>query len=236
MALRMVSLVRHPKTGAWKSRKVIPDDVREAYGKANEVPTWSATLTPSQAKAAWSSWLAEVEAKIDRLRQISRAKPIGLTHRAALLSGRNHHRIGWGMVTEGLSDLPGYNGAWPKSAASVAEVLKQNGYNTSAFGKWHNTRYEEISPIGPFDRWPTGRGFEYYYGFMRGEASQWEPPLYENTTSLAPPARPDQGYHFTTDIVDRAIGWVHTQQALAPEKPYFLYLATGATHDPVHVP
>ncbi len=156
--------------------------------------------------------------------------------RAALLSGRNDHRIGFGVTPAMGSNNPGYTGEWPKSAASMAEILRRNGYSTSAFGKWHNTPEHEISPIGPFDRWPTHLGFEYFYGFMGGAYSQWEPPLYENTAPIDPPMRPEQGYHFTTDIADQAIRWIRAHEALAPGKPYFLYFATGATHFPHHVP
>ncbi|MFN8624742.1 MAG: arylsulfatase [Candidatus Binatia bacterium] len=156
--------------------------------------------------------------------------------RAALLSGRNDHRAGFGEVMEGASGFPGYNGVWKKSVVPVAEVLRRNGYSTAAFGKWHNTPYWEVSPVGPFDRWPTGLGFEYFYGFLVGAASQWEPPLYRNTTPVQAPATPEQGYHFTTDITDEAIRWVQTHTSLAAEKPYLLYFATGATHAPHHVP
>ena len=155
--------------------------------------------------------------------------------RAALLTGRNHHRVGFGVTTESATGYPGYNMIWKKSTASVAEILRQNGYSTAAFGKWHNTPYWEVSPVGPFERWPTGLGFEYYYGFMAGETSQWEPQLYRGTLAVHPAKTPKEGYHFTTDIVDDAIGWLHTHESLAPKKPYFLYFAPGATHEPHHV-
>ena len=153
--------------------------------------------------------------------------------RAALLSGRNQHRVQFGNVSGQEKPVDGYNGIWPKSAASVARVLKDNGYSTAAFGKWHNTPNWEATPVGPFERWPTGLGFEYFYGFMAGEGDQWQPILYRNTVSMAAPQRPD--YHFNTDIAEDAIGWVHTHQALAPGKPYFLYFAPGATHAPHQV-
>jgi len=156
--------------------------------------------------------------------------------RAALLTGRNHHRVGFGAVTDIARGFPGYNSVWQKDTASVADVLRRSGYSTAAFGKWHNTPNWEVSPIGPFDRWPTGLGFEYFYGFMAGEASQYEPPLYRNTVPVEPGAHPSQGYHVTTDIVDDAITWVQTHNALADDKPYFLYLAPAATHTPHHVP
>jgi len=156
--------------------------------------------------------------------------------RAALLSGRNDHRVGFGVVTDISSGFPGYNGVWKKEAVSIAEVLRRNGYSTAAFGKWHNTPYWEISPVGPFDHWPTGLGFEYFYGFMGAEDSQWDPSLYRNTTPVDPPKTPEEGYHFTTDIADEAINWLHTHESLEPLKPYFLYFATGATHGPQQVP
>jgi arylsulfatase A-like enzyme len=154
--------------------------------------------------------------------------------RASLLSGRNDHRVGFGAVGEG--GFPGYNTIWPKEAAPIAEVLRQNGYSTAAVGKWHNTPMWEISPVGPFDRWPTGLGFEYFYGFMGAAESQWEPSLYRNTTAVEPRATVQQGYHLTTDLTDEAIRWVQTHESLAAEKPYFLYFATGATHVPHHAP
>jgi arylsulfatase A-like enzyme len=159
--------------------------------------------------------------------------------RAALLTGRNHHRVGFGVITEYAGGYPGYDSIWKDSAASIAEVLRRRGYSTSAFGKWHNTPDWEISPIGPFDRWPTGRGFEYFYGFMgpAGMENQWEPTrLYRNTTPVDAPATPKQGYHLTTDITDEAIRWIDEHEARAPDKPYFLYFATGAVHAPHHAP
>ncbi|SEQ69333.1 arylsulfatase [Solimonas aquatica] len=157
--------------------------------------------------------------------------------RAALLTGRNHHRVGFGTVVDIGSGYPGYNGFWKRSTASVARVLQLNGYSTAAFGKWHNTQRRETGPTGPFDRWPTSLGFDYFYGFQGGEQNQYEPPLFRNTTPVDPPHPANaEDYHLTTDIVDDAIGWLHTHQSVAPDKPYFLYLAPGATHAPHHVP
>lgn len=156
--------------------------------------------------------------------------------RAALLSGRNDHRAGFGQIMEATSAFPGYNGVWRKDTVMVADVLRRNGYSTAAFGKWHNTPYSEISPVGPFDRWPTGLGFEYFYGFMGGLDSHWEPSrLYRNTTPVEVATTSKQSYHLTTDIANDAINWVRTHRSLAPDKPYFLYFATGATHGPHHV-
>lgn len=154
--------------------------------------------------------------------------------RASLLSGRNHHRVGFGSVF--YKDYPGYDGVWKKDVASIAELLRINGYSTAAFGKWHNTPPEVVTPVGPFDRWPTGLGFEYFYGFIGAETSQWEPVLYRNTLPVEAPSKPSSGYHFTTDITNEAIGWVHAHQTLAPNKPYFLYFAPGGTHSPHQVP
>src|SRR6201999_3156893 len=125
--------------------------------------------------------------------------------RASLLSGRTDHQMGFGTITEFAAGYPGYNSIWPQSNASVAEVLKDNGYSTAAFGKWHNTPGWELSDTGPFDRWPTGLGFEYFYGFQTGQENQWEPRLFRNTVAVEPAKTPAQGYHFTTDISNDAI-------------------------------
>jgi arylsulfatase A-like enzyme len=156
--------------------------------------------------------------------------------RAALLSGRNAHQIGFGAIAERAAGFPGYNSLWPKSAASIAEVLKDNGYNTAAFGKWHNTPVWQISSAGPFDRWPAGLGFEYFYGFLGAADNQYYPHLYRNTTPVEPATRPEQGYNLTDDITKDAIRWLHDQDAADPDKPFFLYFATGATHEPHQVP
>lgn len=155
--------------------------------------------------------------------------------RAALLTGRNHHSVNTGVVTELATGFPGYTTILPKSAATVAEVLRQNGYSTAAFGKWHNTPDYETSLAGPFDRWPNSLGFDYFYGFLGGDTNQWTPALVENNQRISPPSnQPD--YHLTPDLVDHAIAWIRSQQSIAPEKPFFTYLATGATHAPHHAP
>ena len=156
--------------------------------------------------------------------------------RASLLTGRNQHQVGFGNLQDIPAGFPGYNTIWKSETASVAEVLKQNGYSTAAFGKWHNTPRWEINPAGPFNHWPTGLGFEYFYGFLAASDSQWEPHLYRNTTQVDAPAKPEQGYHLTTDLVNDAIHWLHDHNAVAASKPYFLYFATGAVHTPHHVP
>jgi len=156
--------------------------------------------------------------------------------RASLLTGRNQHQVGFGNLQDVPAGFPGYNTIWHRETASVAEVLRLNGYSTAAFGKWHNTPIWEISPVGPFDHWPTGLGFEYFYGFMGGESSQWEPRLYRNTVPVEPPGGFLHGYHLTTDLVNDALHWVREHDAVSPDKPYFLYFATGAVHAPHHVP
>jgi arylsulfatase A-like enzyme len=156
--------------------------------------------------------------------------------RGALLSGRNSHEVGIGAITESASGYPGYNSVWPKSSASIAEVLKLNGYSTAAFGKWHNTPVWEVSPVGPFDRWPTGLGFEYFYGFLGAATSQWEPNLYRGTVAVEPSAKPEDGYNLTHDLADDAIRWLNQHDAVAADKPFFLYFATGGTHSPHQVP
>ena len=155
--------------------------------------------------------------------------------RAAMLTGRNHHVSGHGSVTEYAAGFPGYNGAWPKSVVCIAEVLKLNGYATAAFGKWHNTPNWESGPAGPFERWPTGQGFEYFYGFLGGATSQWEPTLYEYTRPVVR-MTPRRDYHLTTELADRAISWIRASKSAAPDKPFFLWFATGATHAPHHAP
>ena len=156
--------------------------------------------------------------------------------RAALLTGRNHHQVGFGNLQDVPAGFPGYSTVWHKETASVAEILKDNGYSTAAFGKWHNTPTWEISPVGPFNHWPTGLGFEYFYGFLWGESSQWEPRLYRNTVPVEPPGGYLHGYHLTTDLVNDALHWTREHDAVQPDKPFFLYFATGATHAPHHVP
>jgi arylsulfatase len=155
--------------------------------------------------------------------------------RAALLTGRNHHRVGFGTVNGGESGFPGYTGMWNPQTASIAQVLHLNGYSTAAFGKWHNTPTWEVGPLGPYDRWPTSLGFDYFYGFMGGEASQWRPFLYRNTTAVDPGVVLQPGYNFNVDIADQAIAWLHTERAIAPDRPYFLYFTPGATHAPIQV-
>ncbi|NKY33210.1 arylsulfatase [Nocardia speluncae] len=156
--------------------------------------------------------------------------------RASLLTGRNPHAVGFGTVTNFVSSDPGYNCIRPDSAATIATVLKENGYSTAAFGKWHQTPGMETGPAGPFDRWPTGEGFERFYGFVGGSTDQYYPALYDGVTPVECPATPEDGYHLSEDLADKLIDWVAHQQAAAPGKPFFGYLALGATHSPLQVP
>ena len=155
--------------------------------------------------------------------------------RQALLTGRNHHSVGMGGTTEMATSSPGYNGYRPSSAATTAQILGGNGYSTAAFGKWHQTPAREVSLSGPFDRWPTGEGFDEFYGFMGAEMNHWYPQLFHGTTPVVPEQRPEEGYHLSEDLTDHAIEWIRTQNALTPEKPFYTYLAFGATHAPYHV-
>lgn len=156
--------------------------------------------------------------------------------RQALLTGRNHHSVGMGAVADMASTAPGYTSQRPNTAATIAEMLRLNGYSTAQFGKCHEVPTWEWSPMGPFDRWPTGSGFEYFYGFIGGETSQFYPSLTEGTTPVAPDRTPEQGYHLTEDITEKARTWLSQQRVLMPDKPFFLYFAPGATHAPIHVP
>ncbi len=155
--------------------------------------------------------------------------------RASLLTGRNHTRVGNGQIAEFANDWDGFSGMIPKSSGTVAEVLKQYGYNTGAWGKWHNTPVNEITPNGPYHNWPTGYGFEYFYGFLAGESSQYEPSMVRNTSYVTPEGMHDGKYHLTEDISTDAIKWLRTQKAYAPDKPFFMYWAPGASHGPHQV-
>jgi arylsulfatase A-like enzyme len=157
--------------------------------------------------------------------------------RQALMTGRNHHSVGMGGITEIATAAPGYNSVLPNTASPIARTLKLNGYATAQFGKCHEVPVWETSPAGPFDAWPTGGGgFEYFYGFIGGEAHQWYPSLYEGTTPIEVKKTPEEGYHFMEDMTDKAIAWIGQQKALIPDKPFFVYFAPGATHAPHHVP
>jgi len=212
-----------PPSGAPNVLVVLIDDVgfgaSSAFGGPCETPTFER--------------LAAEGLKYTRFHTTALCSPT----RAALLSGRNHHTVGMGGITEIATSAPGYNSLRPNSCAPIAEVLKLNGYNTAQFGKCHEVPVWEASAVGPFDRWPhPGGGFEYFYGFLGGETNQWYPAIYENTSPIDPWGTPDDGYHFMADMTDKAIAWTQQQKALAPDKPFFTYFAPGATHAPHHVP
>ena len=154
--------------------------------------------------------------------------------RAALLTGRNHHSAHMGAISEIAYGFPGYDGVIPQSTATIAQILRMNGYSTAMFGKAHFTPMWETSPAGPFDRWPTGLGFDRFYGFLGGETSQYEPALYDQTTPIEPYIGRED-YHLSEDLADRAIEWIRLQKTSGPDKPFFVYFAPGATHSPHHV-
>jgi arylsulfatase A-like enzyme len=154
--------------------------------------------------------------------------------RTALLTGHNHHANNAGAIMELATAFPGNTGIRPREITPLAQILRQNGFSTAAFGKYHETPPWEVSVSGPYDRWPTGSGFDKFYGFIGGETNQWAPAIYDGVTRVEPPATP--GYHFTTDMTDKAIQWVSAQKSLTPDKPFYMYFAPGATHAPHHVP
>jgi len=153
--------------------------------------------------------------------------------RMALKTGRNHHTTNTGSIMETATAYPGNTGQLPQSVAPLAEMLRLNGYSTGAFGKWHETAAWETSVSGPFDRWPTHQGFDKFYGFIGGETDQWAPLIYDGLKKVNPPKM--ENYHFTTDMTNQAINWVKAQQSMTPDKPFFIYFATGAVHAPHHV-
>ncbi|HMF19330.1 MAG TPA: arylsulfatase [Gemmataceae bacterium] len=154
--------------------------------------------------------------------------------RQAMLTGRNHHSVNMAAITEIATGFPGYTSVRPDSAATIAQILRFNGYNTAVFGKMHQTPVWETSASGPFDRWPTGDGFERFYGFIGGETNQWQPTLFDGTERVPTPGEP--GYHFSEDITARVIAYMREQKAMTPDKPFFVHLAFGATHALFHVP
>ena len=154
--------------------------------------------------------------------------------RASLLTGRNHHAVGMGMIADWCTGYPGYQGQVSKRAATLAEMLRPSGYSCFAIGKWHLTRVREMAAGGPYDQWPLGRGFERYYGFLFSLMDHWNPELVCDNHAIPTPRRP--GYHLTEDLVDQTIGMIRDQQAAAPGKPFFAYLALGACHSPHQAP
>jgi arylsulfatase A-like enzyme len=212
-----------PPKGAPNVLIVLIDDVgfgaSTAFGGPCETPTFDA--------------IAAEAVKYTRFHTTALCSPT----RQALMTGRNHHSVGMGGITEIATSAPGYTSLRPNTKAPVAETLKLNGYSTAQFGKCHEVPVWETSPMGPFDRWPAGGGgFEYFYGFIGGEDNQWNPALYEGLTPVEPLKTPEEGYHLTEDLADHAISWVRQQKALMPDKPFFMYFAPGATHAPHHVP
>ena len=153
--------------------------------------------------------------------------------RMAIKTGRNHHTCNTGSIMETATAYPGNSGNLPNTVAPLAEMLRLNGYSTAAFGKWHETAAWETSISGPFDRWPTRQGFDKFYGFIGGETDQWAPLIYDGVKKINPPKL--ENYHFTTDMTNQAINWVKAQQSMTPDKPFFVYFATGAVHAPHHV-
>lgn len=178
------------------------------------------------------SRLAEEGVSYNRFHNAAMCSPT----RAALLTGRNHHRVGNGQIAELANDWDGYTGRIPRTSATVAKVLGYYGYATGAFGKWHNTPATETTAVGPHTNWPTGNGigFDYFYGFMAGETSQWEPAIVENTVRIDP-SHNRPGYHFTEDMTDKAVSWMKQVHALTPDRPFFMYWTPGASHGPHHI-
>ena len=152
--------------------------------------------------------------------------------RAALLTGRNHHSVGMRGLSTWNTGYPNCTGSVAKSAATLAEMIRPVGYSTFAVGKWHLAPLESVSPAGPFDQWPLGRGFDRYYGFMGGETDQWRPQLYCDNRPIRQPCGPAEGYHLTEDLIDQAQAMIRSQKSAVPEKPFFTYLCFGATHAP----
>jgi arylsulfatase A-like enzyme len=155
--------------------------------------------------------------------------------RQALLTGRNHHTVGMGGITEIATSAPGYNSIRPNTCAPLAQTLRLNGYSTAQFGKCHEVPVWETSPMGPFDAWPTGSGFDHFYGFIGGETNQYAPAIYRDTVPVEQERTAEEGYHFTEDMTDQAIDWISQQKALMPDRPFLVYFAPGATHAPHHV-
>jgi arylsulfatase len=156
--------------------------------------------------------------------------------RAATLTGRNQHRVGMGSVAEFPGPFPGYTGARPKSCAALPQILKENGYVTGGFGKWHLTPDREQGPAGPFDHWPNAWGFDHFWGFLSGAAGQYDPLVSQDNTNVGVPEGNDGDlYYFPDDLTDKAVEWLHGVRAQDAEKPWFLYYSTGCAHAPHHV-
>jgi len=200
---------------------VVIDDMGFGASSAYGGPCWMPTAERLSAQGLRFSWF-HVTALCSPTRQ-------------ALMTGRNHHSVGMGVTSEMATPHPGYDGYRPASAGTLAQILQGNGYSTAAFGKWHQTPPSEVTASGPFTRWPTREGFDKFYGFMGAEMNHWYPLLYDGTTPVEPDKLPEDGYHLTEDLVDYAASWLRTQQTTTPARPFFAYLALGATHAPFHV-
>ena len=212
-----------PPTGAPNVLIVLLDDVGFAASSAFGGPIHTPT----------AERLAKNGLKFNRFHTTALCSPT----RQALLTGRNHHSVNMGGIGEIATSAPGYTSVLPKNKAPLAMTLKLNGYSTAQFGKCHEVPVWQTSPMGPFDQWPTGGGgFEYFYGFIGAETNQWYPAIYEGTTPVEPEKTPEQGYHFSEDLTNKAIKWTRQQKALMPDKPFFMYFAPGACHAPHHVP
>jgi arylsulfatase len=212
-----------PPQGAPNVLVVLLDDVgfaaSSAFGGSIHTPT--------------AERLAKNGLKFNRFHTTALCSPT----RQALLTGRNPHSVNMGGIGEIATSAPGYTSVLPKNKATLAMTLKLNGYSTAQFGKCHEVPVWQTSPMGPFDQWPTGGGgFEYFYGFIGAETNQYYPAIYEGTTPVEPAKTPEQGYHFTEDLTNKAIKWTRQQKALMPDKPFFMYFAPGACHAPHHVP
>jgi arylsulfatase A-like enzyme len=211
-----------PPKGAPNVLIVLLDDVGFAASSAFGGPIHTPT----------AERLAKNGLKFNRFHTTALCSPT----RQALLTGRNHHSVNMGAICEIATSAPGYSSVLPKNKAPLALTLKLNGYSTAQFGKCHEVPVWETSPLGPFSQWPTGGGgFEYFYGFIGGETNQWYPAIYEGTTPMEQGKSPEEGYHFTEDMTDKAIKWTRQQKALMPDKPFFMYFAPGACHAPHHV-
>ncbi|MFC4605985.1 arylsulfatase [Rhodococcus kronopolitis] len=212
--------MKRPPKGAPNVLLILLDDVgfgaSSAFGGPVHTPT--------------AERLAAGGLKYSRFHTTSLCSPT----RAAMLTGRNHHAVGMGHITETATPAPGYRSTRPNSCTPLAEILRQNGYNTAQFGKCHEVPVWESGPTGPFDHWPAFSGFERFYGFIGGETNQWQPALVDGVSAILPPDDPD--YHLMPDLADKAIDYIKQQQALTPDKPFFTYFAPGATHTPHHVP
>ena len=157
--------------------------------------------------------------------------------RAAMLTGRNQHRVGFGLVSEFSGPFPGYNATIPRDCATLPRILQENGYMTGCFGKWHLTPDDQQGSAGPFNRWPNGLGFDYFWGFLGGEAGQYDPLIFENQKPIGVPESTDEKpYYFPDDMADKTIDWLHRIRAQDSTTPWFAYVATGCSHAPHHVP